>query len=57
VSAPDAFDQIPDLLPNRARTLVTPPRRASLWDRPIVLIVLISLLTIEWIARRTLRLA
>jgi hypothetical protein len=57
VSEPDAFDEIPDLLPNRARTLVSPPRRASLWDRPIVLIVLISLLTIEWIARRTLRLA
>ena len=57
VAEPDSFAAIPDQLPNRARTLVTPPRRASLWDRPIVLIVLISLLTFEWIGRRALRLA
>lgn len=57
VVEPDSFATIPDQLPNRARTLVTPPRRASLWDRPIVLIVLISLLTFEWIGRRALRLA
>lgn len=54
---PEAFAGIPDQLPNRARTVVSPPRRASLWDRPIVLIVLISLLTTEWIGRRVLRLA
>ena len=57
VALPDAFGQIPDQLPNRARTIVSPPRRASLWDRPIVLIVLVTLLTVEWIGRRTLRLA
>lgn len=57
ISEPASFAQIPDQLPNRARTLVSPPRRASLWDRPVVLILLISLLTIEWIGRRTLRLA
>ncbi len=57
VVEPDSFATIPDQLPNRARTLVTPPRRASLWDRPVVLIVLISLLTFEWIGRRALRLA
>jgi hypothetical protein len=57
VSDPGSFSEIPDQLPNRARTLVSPPRRASLWDRPVVLIMLIALLTIEWIGRRTLRLA
>ncbi len=57
VAQPDTFAEIPDSLPNRARTVVSPPRRASLWDRPIVLIVLISLLTFEWIGRRALRLA
>ena len=57
VTQPESFAEIPSKLPNRARTIVSPPRRASLWDRPIVLIVLVSLLTLEWIGRRTLRLA
>lgn len=57
VIPPASFGAIPDDLPNRARTIVSPPRRASLWDRPIVLIVLIALLSFEWIGRRTLRLA
>lgn len=51
------FGTIPDLLPNRMRTIVSAPRRASLWDRPVVLIVLVLLLTSEWIGRRMLRLA
>jgi hypothetical protein len=57
VSAPKDFARIPEQLPNRARTIASPPRRASLWDRPIVLFVLISLLTAEWVGRRALRLA
>ena len=57
VATPSEFNQIPDLLPNRARTIASPPRRVSLWDRPIVLFLLISLLTFEWIGRRVLRLA
>jgi len=57
VTLPDGFQDIPQLLPNRARTIASPPRRASLWDRPIVLIVLITLLSIEWIGRRVARLA
>lgn len=57
VSLPSAFDGIPDRLPNRARTIASPPRRASLWDRPIVLAVLVLLLSVEWIGRRIARLA
>ncbi len=57
VSMPAEFAQIPSQLPNRARTISSPPRRASLWDRPIVLIVLIVLVSIEWIGRRIARLA
>ena len=57
VTPPDQFAQIPDLLPNRARTIASPPKRVSLWDRPIVLFLLITLLTFEWIGRRALRLA
>jgi hypothetical protein len=54
---PDAFGTLPELMPNRTRTVVSPPKQASLWDRPIVLIVLVVLLTGEWIGRRVLRLA
>jgi len=54
---PAAFNTIPGLMPNRTRTITSPPKQASLWDRPIVLIVLVVLFTIEWIGRRTLRLA
>lgn len=57
VVAPDAFASIPSLLPNRARTVSSPPLRTSLWDRPVVLVVLVLLLSAEWIGRRILRLA
>lgn len=57
VVAPGAFRSLPELMPNRTRTVASPPKQASLWDRPIVLIVLVLLLTSEWIGRRVLRLA
>jgi len=57
VVVPGDFGSIPGLLPNRTRTIASPPRQASLWDRPVVLILLIVLLTGEWVGRRILRLA
>lgn len=57
VVMPPDFGSIPDLLPNRTRTIASPARRASLWDRRVVLIVLVVLLSAEWIGRRVLRLA
>ncbi len=57
LALPESFAQIASELPNRARTITSPPRRVSLWDRPVVLFVIITLLTLEWIGRRTLRLA
>ncbi len=48
---------LPDILPNRTRITALPPQTTPLWDRPIVLVVLLLLLSIEWIGRRTLRLA
>lgn len=57
ITPAESFDLIPEQLPNRARTIASPPRRESLWDKPVVLILLISLLSIEWIGRRLLRLA
>ena len=55
--ADDEFGSVPDLMPNRTRTIASAPRQQSLWDRPIVLIVLVVLLSIEWLGRRSLRLA
>ncbi len=57
VLSPAEFDTIPDLMPNRTRTIASLPKQASLWDRPIVLLILVLLLTGEWIGRRILRLA
>ncbi|MBL4698746.1 MAG: hypothetical protein JKX70_07920, partial [Phycisphaerales bacterium] len=51
------FDTIPSMLPNRMRSISSAPKRSSLWDRPIVLIILVLLLSSEWIGRRALRLA
>ncbi|MBL4591944.1 MAG: VWA domain-containing protein [Phycisphaerales bacterium] len=57
VIKPEDFGTIPSMLPNRARTIALPPERVSLWDRPIVLFFLILLVSIEWIGRKSLRLA
>jgi len=57
VLKPEDFGTIPSLMPNRTRTLSSPPKQVSLWDRPIVLIALIVLFAGEWIGRRVLRLA
>ncbi|MHC4975559.1 MAG: hypothetical protein ACYTF7_03015 [Planctomycetota bacterium] len=46
---------LPDLLPNRKQRLI---KEASepLWDTPLALLVVLTLLTIEWIGRRMVRL-
>jgi len=54
---PKDFGAIPALLPNRARITALPPNRVPLWNRPLVLVLLILLVTTEWIARKALRLA
>ncbi|MDF1810206.1 MAG: hypothetical protein P1U42_10985 [Phycisphaerales bacterium] len=53
----DDFGTIPELMPNRTRTIASAPKQSSLWDRPIILILLVILFTSEWIGRRSLRLA
>jgi hypothetical protein len=53
----DELAELPDLLPNRTRITTLPPETTAMWDRPIVLILLVMLLSIEWIGRRILRLA
>ncbi|MCA9303059.1 MAG: hypothetical protein KC996_02950 [Phycisphaerales bacterium] len=54
---PSEFGSIPELLPNRARVTALPPNRVPLWNRPLVLALLVLLVTTEWIARKALRLA
>lgn len=50
------LDRLADLLPNRSIVIEGEPDVETLWDRPIVLAVLVLLLTGEWVGRRLLRL-
>ncbi|MEL7472265.1 MAG: hypothetical protein AAGK04_03030 [Planctomycetota bacterium] len=49
--------RLSDLLPNRQRRIESAPDVDPLWDTPAVLLWLISLLTLEWIGRRLVRLS
>lgn len=49
--------ELPRLLPNRADRVLGTPEIETLWDKPIVLVMLVLLVTIEWIGRRLLKLA
>ncbi len=51
---PSNLDSLPDSLPNRRVRLVSETTE-DLWDTPFALILLISLLTLEWVGRRLLR--
>lgn len=48
---------LPRLLPNRTLKLAGEPDIHTLWDTPLALILLLVLLTAEWIGRRLMRLA
>ena len=54
--APVDVESLVDVLPDRSITEIE-VRRAGLWDAPIVFIVLVLLLALEWAGRRLLRLA
>lgn len=51
------LDQLQKLLPNRRLKLSGDPEVHTLWDTPLALLLLVLLLTAEWIGRRLLRLA
>lgn len=57
VLAPAELTQLPKLLPNRRLKLAGEPDVQTLWDTPLALILVVTLLTAEWIGRRLLRLA
>jgi len=51
----DRLGELPELLPNRAvRTLN--PLRERIWDTPLAFILVLVLLSVEWIGRKVLRL-
>ena len=54
VVAPDEIDRIPDLLPNRD-VLIENPIVVPIWNTGTFLYLLITLLSLEWIIRRLVR--
>lgn len=53
----DETDRLAEWVPNRSRIHAGSPVIETLWDRWAVLVVLIGLLSLEWIVRRLTRLA
>lgn len=51
-----ALADLPSLLPNRELRLLGAERQETLWDKPFTLALLITLLALEWVGRRLLRL-
>jgi hypothetical protein len=57
VLAPGDLRSLPKQLPNRKLKLAGDPEIHTLWDTPLALLLVVFLLTAEWIGRRLLRLA
>lgn len=53
----EELEQLDGLLPNRELTVAGDPEIQPLWDRPVVLVVLLVLFSLEWVGRRLIRLA
>lgn len=51
------LSNLEELLPNRELTVSGLPDVQPLWDRPVVVVILLVLLTLEWVGRRLIRLA
>jgi hypothetical protein len=54
---PESLEALAEAVPNRSVVVVGEPEVETLWDKPIVLAVLVVLFSVEWIGRRLLRLA
>lgn len=52
----DTLGELPEALPRREVVIAGQPQVEPLWDRPIVLVVLLVLLALEWVGRRLIRL-
>ena len=55
ILAPGDLARLSELLPNRRERLIA-ERAEPLWDTPLALIVIATLLTLEWLGRRLIRL-
>lgn len=57
VLSPAEIADLPKFLPNRTLKLIGEPDVHTLWDTPMALLLVVLLLTLEWVGRRLLRLA
>jgi hypothetical protein len=57
VLEPSQIAELPSLLPNRELHLLGTPDIETLWDKPIIWISLMLLLTLEWAGRRIIKLS
>ena len=57
VLAPENLSRVSELLPNREVRLLGTPQTESLWDKPIVLALLVGLFGLEWMGRRLIKLS
>lgn len=55
--SPDRLDSAIEFLPNRQLRVLGTPEIVTLWDRLAILMAVISLLAIEWLGRKWIRLA
>jgi len=54
---PEDYPELPERLPRRELTITGEPDVEPLWDRPVVLLLVLTLAGVEWIGRRLMRLA
>jgi hypothetical protein len=54
---PDSLSRLEELIPNRQVRILGAPEIETLWDRPVVLVLFVFLLAVEWFGRRWLHLA
>jgi len=57
ISLADAATRLPALLPNRGEPFTIDERLRTLWDRDWVMYLLVTLLGLEWLTRKLLKLA
>ncbi len=57
ITLPEAAEKLPGLLPNRGEPFTIDERLRTLWDRDWVMYLLVTLLGLEWLTRKLLKLA
>lgn len=57
VLPPDRLGDVAGLLPNRELRILGTPEIQTLWDKTVVLVLVMLLLTVEWLGRKWLSLA